>query len=118
MVAQSVFILLVAVSEIFGDFALENYANTSSSLALGAGLTGYVGVVFFLIQALRGSSVLYVNGMWDGTSALMESLAAFVFLGERFARWEQYVGLGLIVGGLILLKTKKGDIMRNPWRNQ
>jgi len=110
------YILLLAISEIFGDFALEKYANTGVSGALGAGLVGYAGVVFFLVQALRGSSILYVNGMWDGTSALVESLAAFFLLGERFVRWEQYMGLGLIVVGIGLLARRRGEIMQSPWR--
>ena len=99
----------LAIVEIIADFALENYANTGN-LATGLlGATGYVGVVALLVQSLRGSTILYVNGMWDGISSLAESLAAFVFLGERFTRWEQYLGLGLTLVGLFLLKSRPGD---------
>jgi multidrug transporter EmrE-like cation transporter len=42
--------------------------------------------------------------MWDGISGLVESLAAIFILGERFHDWKQYVGLGMIVVGLYVLR--------------
>ena len=51
-----------------------------------------------------------VNAAWDGMSALIESVAAFVVLGERFESKSQYVGVVFIILGLYLLKiplTKK-----------
>jgi hypothetical protein len=38
--------------------------------------------VYYLIQTLQGSSILLVNGAWDGVSAIIESLAAMFFLNE------------------------------------
>jgi multidrug transporter EmrE-like cation transporter len=71
---------------------------------LAYGILGYVGVIYFLIASLKGSNVLMVNAAWDGISALIESAAAFVILGERFSDPNQYIGLGLIVSGLFFLK--------------
>jgi len=45
-----------------------------------------------------------VNGAWDGMSVIVESLAAYFILGERFDNYLQYVGLVVIVIGLYLLK--------------
>ena len=95
---------LLSISEIFGDFALKKYANDGGMKHLIYGILGYVGVVYFLIASLKGSNVLMVNAAWDGISALIESLAAFVVLGERFSDPNQYIGLGLIVSGLFFLK--------------
>jgi len=72
--------------------------------ALGYGILGYVGVIFFLIKSLRGSSVMMVNAAWDGISALIESIAAYFILGERLSDPNQYIGIGLIVCGLFFLK--------------
>lgn len=69
----------------------------------------YVGVVFFLIKSLVGSNILYVNGMWDGISGLIESAAAFIFLKERFHHPLQYVGLAMTIIGIFLLKNKSYD---------
>jgi hypothetical protein len=45
-----------------------------------------------------------VNGAWDGMSALLESIAAYLFLGERFNNPLQYVGILFIIIGLFLLR--------------
>lgn len=95
---------LLSLTEVFGDFALKKYANEGGLAFLAYGLIGYVGVVYFLIQSLRGSSVLMVNVAWDGISAFIESLLAFVVLGERFSDPNQYIGISLIVAGLFFLK--------------
>jgi multidrug transporter EmrE-like cation transporter len=95
---------LLSLTEAFGDFALKKYANEGGLTFLAYGLLGYVGVIYFLIQSLRGSSLLMVNAAWDGISAFNESLLAFVVLGERFSDPNQYIGIGLIVAGLFFLK--------------
>ena len=95
---------LLSITEIFGDFALKKYANEGGIVYLGYGILGYTGVVYFLIQALQGSSVLMVNSAWDGVSAFIESLMAYLVLGERFNDPNQYIGIGLIIIGLFFLK--------------
>ena len=95
---------LLSLTEAFGDFALKKYANEGGLTFLAYGLLGYVGVIYFLIQSLRGSSLLMVNAAWDRISAINESLLAFVVLGERFSDPNQYIGIGLIVAGLFFLK--------------
>lgn len=103
---------IIALSgiEIIGDFALKKYANNGGILNLGLGIVGYVGVVIMLIISLQGSTVLLVNSAWDGISAIMESVAAIVFLGERFNNYLQYLGIVFIIGGLYLLKI--------PWSKE
>lgn len=98
------YLIFLSAVEIIGDFALENYANTGSIDAFLLGILGYIGVVYFLIKSLRGSTILYVNGMWDGISSILISLAAFFYLGERFENPRQYFGLLLIIVGLFYLK--------------
>ena len=95
---------LLSISEIFGDFALKKYANNGGLDVLGYGILGYAGVIFFLIESLRGGSVMMVNAAWDGIYALIESIAAYVILGERLDDPNQYIGIALIVGGLFFLK--------------
>lgn len=97
---------MLSLTEVVGDFGYENYANTSNPFAFSIGSIGYIGVIYYLIKSLKGSTILYVNGMWDGISALIETLAAFFLLGERFNKLEQYIGIGLIILGLLLLYNK------------
>ena len=100
-------IISLSIVEIVGDFALKEFANNGGIMPLFIGIGGYIGVVYFLIVALQGSSVLLVNGAWDGISAIVESIAAYIFLGERFHSHIQYIGLFLIIIGVYLLKIPK-----------
>jgi multidrug transporter EmrE-like cation transporter len=97
-------ILLLSVTEIYGDFALRFYAKTNKIQYLAHGILGYVGVVLFLIEALRGNNVLYVNGMWDGISGLIESVAAYYILGDRLDHSNQYIGVLFVIVGIFLMK--------------
>ena len=99
-------ILSLATVEIFGDFCFRWFAQTGTMDYFWGGIAGYIGVVYFLIRSFRHDNVLYVNGMWDGISGIIESLAAFVILGDRLHNPIQYVGLVLTVIGIVLLKRK------------
>ena len=41
--------------------------------------------------------------MWDGISGALESVAAYILLGERLDKLSQYAGLDMICAGTILL---------------
>lgn len=97
-------IVTLSLVEIFGDFNLVWYAQTNQIEFLYKGILGYMGVIYFLIQALRGGNLLYVNGMWDSLSTVFNSLAAFILLGNRLKTEEQYMGLILIILGIYMLK--------------
>jgi multidrug transporter EmrE-like cation transporter len=98
-------IILLSVVEIYGDFALRFYAQTNKASYLMHGLVGYAGVVYFLIQSLRLDNLLYVNGMWDGVSGILNSVAAYTILGDRLKHSSQYLGLGLIISGIAMMKN-------------
>jgi multidrug transporter EmrE-like cation transporter len=97
-------VALLSLAEIVGDFGFKDFARTSSQAGFIQGSLGYVGVIFFLIKSLAQGNVLYVNGMWDGMSAIIESLAAFFILGERFDHPMQYIGLMIIIVGMAILR--------------
>lgn len=97
-------ILLLSTVEIFGDFNLKWYADSNNPAYLGGGVLGYIGVIYFLIKSLRDDNVLYVNGMWDGLSGIVGSLAAYVVLGDRLKTSYNYIGLLMIIVGVGLLR--------------
>ena len=94
----------LCLAEVVGDFGFKAFANNGGIRNFATGSIGYVGVIYFLIRSLQGSTVLLVNTAWDGLSTILGSLAAFFILGERFADPMQYVGLVLIIMGLFFLK--------------
>ena len=102
-----IWLVSLTLIEIIADFALEHYANFGGIKALLTGVGGYLAVVFLLIKSLRNSSILFVNGMWDGISALLETLAAIYILRERFIYKSQYFGLFLIIIGMLLMGGRK-----------
>jgi multidrug transporter EmrE-like cation transporter len=107
---------IVALScvEIVGDFGFKQFANHGGIVPFAIGTLGYIGVVAMLIIALQHSTIMMVNGAWDGISGLFESAAAYIFLGERFHHPLQYLGLILIAVGLYFLKiplSKKNNFV-------
>jgi multidrug transporter EmrE-like cation transporter len=72
-----------------------------------------VAVIYFLIRSLKLGNVLYVNGMWDGVSAVLETIAAYIILGERLNRPIEYLGLIAIIAGIFMLHAPDGAIPYN-----
>jgi small multidrug resistance pump len=103
-------ITFMSLAEIIGDFGFKGVARQGGPMNWAAGLGGYVGVIFYLIKSLRVGNVTYVNGMWDGVSAILETVAAYFLFGETLNTGTQYLGLGLIIAGLFILKS--GGISR------
>jgi len=97
-------IVLLSVVEIFGDFNLRWYAQSNQFSYLVYGIFGYIGVIYYLVKSLRSDNVLYVNGMWDGVSGIVESMAAYLVLGDRLEKPMQYIGLLMVSAGIYLLK--------------
>lgn len=97
---------ILSAVEVFGDFMLKGYATTGGISKLFAGCLGYVGVVLTLIWSFKTGNVMLVNGLWDGMSAVIESLAAYIILGDRLDNPHQYFGLFVTCLGIFLLKYK------------
>lgn len=98
------------LTEIIGDFGFQKFANEGGATPFAVGIGGYIGVVYFLIRSLQGSQILLVNAVWDGLSALLETLAAMIILRERFDDPWKYMGIALIILGLFFLKIP----LKNP----
>lgn len=92
------------LAEIIGDFGFKEFARQGTSKGFLQGSAGYVGVIFFLIQALKKGNILFINGAWDGISGILETLAAYFILGERFVNPMQWVAVIIISIGLFLLR--------------
>lgn len=104
------YLIVLCIIEIIGDFSLEYYVKSKSNIYLIIGILSYAGVVFLLIESLKTANILYVNAMWDGISALIETLAAFFILGQRFQNIQQYIGIFLLISGIFFVKYNNKDI--------
>ena len=94
----------LSLIEIVGDTGAKLFANNGGIMNLGIGIFGYIGVFIMLIVNLQGSTLMMVNGAWDGMSGLISSLYSYFILGERLDSFSQYIGIGLIIIGIVLLK--------------
>jgi len=103
----------VSLAEVIGDFGFKSFARGGGATAFAQGATGYIGVIYFLIRSLRVGNVLYVNGMWDGVSAVLESVAAYFLFGERLTNPMQYLGLVLVIAGIFMLRAPDNAIPYN-----
>ena len=101
-------LLPLTFTSIIGDTGFKYFANSGGYSNFAMGLGGYVGVVYFLIRSLQGSSILVVNTAWDALTEILENLYAYVVLGERFEYGIQYIGIFLITIGIFCLKI--------PWK--
>ena len=98
-------ITLMSLTEIIGDFGFKAFARTGGMAAFAQGSIGYMGIIYFLIRSLRVGNVLYTNAAWDGVSAILESLVAFLLFKERLNTPIQYMGVFFIIAGLFALKS-------------
>jgi multidrug transporter EmrE-like cation transporter len=103
-------IVLLSFAEVLGDFGFKTFARTGANASFAQGSLGYIAVIYFLIKSLREGNVLYVNGMWDGMSAIIESVAAYLILGERLTKPSEYFALILIITGVFMLHAPAGSI--------
>jgi len=97
-------VTIMSLFEIIGDFGFKGVARSPSIHSWSQGVFGYIGVIYYLIKSLRVGNVSYVNGMWDGISGILETLAAYFIFGEVLNTRAQYLGIFLIAAGLTMLK--------------
>lgn len=97
----------ITAAQIFGDFGFKDFVLSRDNIGLFRGAIGYIGVVFFLLKSLATNNILWINGMWSGSTLIFETAAAFFLLGERFEHPWQYVALLLIIVGVVGLKGHK-----------
>ena len=98
-------VIALSIAEVVGDFGFRAFVQKGNPLSFLQGSAGYMGIIYFLIKSFRIGNVTYVNGMWDGVSAVIETLAAYFILGERLNTPIQYLGLVAIIAGIFMLHS-------------
>jgi multidrug transporter EmrE-like cation transporter len=106
-------VVMLSIAEVVGDFGFRFFAQKGNPMAFLQGGAGYIGIIYFLIKSFRVGNVTYVNGMWDGVSAVIETAAAYFILGERLNTPIQYFGLLAIIAGIFMLHSPDNMIPNN-----
>ena len=100
-------IIVLSFFELIGDSNFKNFARTDKIPYLIYGLLAYLVMIFCLVTALKYGNLMFTNGMWDGISAILSTVAAYFLFRERLHNKLQWVGLGLIILGCIFLAQGK-----------
>ena len=101
----------MTMTEIFGNFNIQRYAQTNRRTDLLLGLLGYMGVIYFLIRSFGHGNMLWVGAMWEGMIIVLSSAFAYFYLGERFSHPVQY--LGIVLGLLAMCCVHYGGQLKN-----
>jgi multidrug transporter EmrE-like cation transporter len=100
-------ILAVSVVEYFGDQNFQKFARSGKNTNLVYGVIFYALMIKLLIEALKKSNLIYMNGMWDGISTIIGTIFAWWLLKERLSNPMQWLGILLILLGLLALNVGK-----------
>lgn len=95
----------IVTIEALGDYHLALYATKGIPGSLAIGYLSYGTALVFFIQSIRTMGLAWSNSAWDGLSNIATNLVAVLALGERPSTTE-YLGMGLISLGLLLLGDK------------
>lgn len=96
-----------SIIEYIGDASFKMYTRINSQWYLLLGILSYIILVYMLIHILKYSNVLQMNIQWDAMSVILESLLAYLLLGEVFSDSTQWIGFFLIITGLIVMNIGK-----------
>lgn len=104
-----VIMICAALLEYVGDSNFKLYARSSNNNNLLLGVGAYVIMMYLIIEILRNySNVMYMNGIWDALSIILETLLAYIFLKETLSNNYQVAGFMFVIIGVILMNI--GDI--------
>lgn len=100
---NNIYILLLSLSQLLGDYSTYTYIKTNeNNKYLLLSLIGYIGVIYFSIKSLQTFKMVYVIGMWNGLSILLSTLVSYFILNEETPR-AQYAGLFIICVGMLII---------------
>ena len=96
-------IVALSLLEFVGDSNFKFFARTNRPFFLAFGLLAYLAMVGVLVAAMKEGNIIFTNGMWDGISALLSTVLAYILYKERLNNKYQWTGLALVIAGCTLL---------------
>ena len=91
--------------EALGDYHLAKFATNNSGNSLFIGYGAYAITLVVFVHSIRTMGLAWSNSSWDGWSNIATNLVAVYGLKEKPSHIE-YLGMGFISFGLLLLGTK------------
>lgn len=97
---------LVAL-ETLAQYSARKYHDVRESWLFGLAVICYILIVMTLINTYDEENIGMVNALWSATALITVAMVGYFFFEETFTTGE-YVGLGLILAGAVLLGVQNG----------
>jgi hypothetical protein len=96
-------VLAMTGAELFGNAHLKWFAENGKHHHLGLGVIAWAVTILLLIESLKRSSMMWTCIMWEAMIVIGGAITAFVFFGEKFTSWIQWLGILLAVGAAVCI---------------
>ena len=96
-------IILASLFEYGGDASFKLFNKYNSYWWLFFGILCYIVLIGFIIMILKYANVMHMNISWDVISIIIETILAYLLLGEVLRGFNQYFGFFLIILGLVFM---------------
>jgi multidrug transporter EmrE-like cation transporter len=68
-------------------------------------------ILTLLLQSYNYSDFAITNALWDSGTVIGTGLVGYFYFGETF-KWQELVGLGLVVSGAIIIGAYSRDVSK------
>lgn len=99
-------LVLAIVAEVAATVALRLSSGLSRPLPAAAALVGFAVALWLLSLAMRSVPLSVSYPMWAGIGTAGALAAAWLLFGERLVA-VQWVGVALVLGGVVLLNAPR-----------
>ena len=97
---------LVALESI-GQYLARKYVDNKDKLWMFIiAVICYLLIVYTLTKTYNYENIGFVNALWSGLTLVVVAMIGYFFFDESFNN-QEYVGIGLILAGTILLGIQK-----------
>jgi hypothetical protein len=103
------YVLAMTLSELFGNTHLKWFAQNGKHEHLLLGIAAYLSVIIFLVQSLTHESLMWTCIMWEAMIVVGGALTAYLFFGEKFTHWIQWLGIMFALGAAICINYNCAD---------
>lgn len=97
-------LVLAIVSEVFGTAMLKASDGFTKWVPIAGVILGYGLSFLFLGFALKDIGVGVAYAIWSGLGTVGIVIAGYFLFGEQLNTWG-YVGIGVIIAGVIILNV-------------
>jgi multidrug transporter EmrE-like cation transporter len=103
------YVLAMTAAELVGNAHLKWFADEGKHHNLMFGILAWMAVLFFLIKTLSGASMMWTCIMWEAMIVIGGAITAWLFFGEKFTHWVQWLGLLFAVAAALCINYKCVD---------